>query len=112
MKGIAEGVTLAGYSSNVSPNVQYRLENLSSISRGVYATSNRSCHCLYHIPEGCVGMVDCVGVGIAGVCNVERETAGVGAVDFVGLGIVGVTSKVIVIHKESFVKDAHSCTHH
>ena len=36
---------------------------------------------LCHIPEGCVGVVDWVGVGIAGVCNVERENAGVGAVD-------------------------------
>ena len=28
LKGIAEGVTLAGYSSNVSPNLQYQLEKL------------------------------------------------------------------------------------
>ena len=28
MNGIAEGVTLAGYSSNVSPNLQYQLEKL------------------------------------------------------------------------------------
>ena len=54
--------------------------------------------CLYQIPEGgCVGMVDCVGVGIAGVCIVGRDTAGVGAadcetagIDFVGRDTAGV----------------------
>ena len=30
VKGIAEGVTLAGYSSNVSPNLQYQLEKLDA----------------------------------------------------------------------------------